>query len=181
MTAADAAGTIGVHLRGVPAATLHFAQDQHDALLRELALMTMGVELDDVDGAELVALRSDLVDLREVFATFRPMVTTQVGERDGNSSEVYDLTLELPAGLAARADQGNELFDRLEARCGQGLVLLARPPVLASGFRRWFLLEVANQLRSGPATAWPQWWEAHGDGSAPVPETEPAPLGSWER
>jgi hypothetical protein len=178
VTTSEAPTRSRVHLRGVPAVTLRFAQDQHDALLRDLALTTLGAELDDVDGAELAALRSDLVALREVFATFRPMVATLVGERDGTSSEVYDLALDLPAGLAARADRGNELFDRLEARCGQGLVLLARPPVLASGFRRWFLLEVATQLRSGPATAWPMWWAVHGDGSAPVPETL---VGSSER
>jgi hypothetical protein len=178
VTPSEAPSRFRVHLRGVPAVTLRFAQDQHDALLRELALTTLGAELDDVDGAELAALRSDLVALREVFATFQPMVATLVGERDGTSSEVVDLTLDLPAGLAARADRGNELFDRLEARCGQGLVLLARPPGLASGFRRWFLLEVATQLRSGPATAWPTWWAIHGDGSAPEPET---PVGSSER
>ncbi|HEY6533252.1 MAG TPA: hypothetical protein VIY72_13165 [Acidimicrobiales bacterium] len=166
MTPPGSAATLSVHLLGVPAATLRFAQDQHDALLRELELITMG---GDGGEADVATLRSQLVDLRAIFTTFRPMVDHQMGERGAGSPDpTLDLTLVLPADLADRADEGNELFDRLEARCG-GQLLLARPPALASGFRTWFLSQVSCQLRGGATVSWPTWWAEHGDGSEPVP------------
>ena len=177
----DAASTRPVLLEGVPAVTLRYAQEQHDALLRELELLTLGAAPDDTrvddtragdtraDGTEpeLSVLGADLADLKDLFQTFRPMITRQT-DPDDASSTIYDLTMEVPPAMADRADRGNELFDRLEALCG-GLLLLAPPPALASGLRRWVLLQVAGQLRGADPEPWPAWWEAHGGGSPAVP------------
>lgn len=180
MTESAGVGTTDVHLVGVQAATVRFAREQHDAMLRELELLTLGAAPDDASRTEMAELRSDLAELRLILATFRPVLARQLAAaeqgRDGPDhvegsvshgihDGIHDLVLPMSADLAERADEGNELFDRLESRCG-GRLLLPPPPALARGFRTWFFEQIVSQLLGGMAVAWPTWWTANGDGSA---------------
>ena len=172
MSGPGADDLVQIELLDVSIETVRFAQRHHDALIRELELITLGP--DQLAAAEMADLRADEARLRELFATFRPLVEDQLAAASPSESPAErDLELLVPADVAELADEANAVFDRLEDRCGGGSLLLARPPRLSSGFRRWFLAQMADQARGGQPESWPRWWASHGDGSSPVPSEDP--------
>ncbi len=160
---------VTVRLLGLQAATVAESRRFHDAVTREVELMAKGA---DDTGVDRSALEQQLAAMRDIYATFRPLLEEQVAALLESGQTEGDAEVVVPLGLARKAREANEVFDWLEAQCDAGTLLTAHPPSLASGNRRWFFEQFIEQSEGRPPVRWPEWWSVHGDGSAPTP---PAP------
>ncbi|MDP9101777.1 MAG: PAS domain S-box protein [Actinomycetota bacterium] len=146
---ADPAGRM-VALEGMPPSLWLVAREQHDALLRELALV-QGVPEDqrlaDTDRARRLiseTLDRRLAELPEpAGAGFLEVLPT------------VDLTFEVPAGTEHSFGVMQDVLDEAERLAREGL-LLARaglPEVIA--LRDWACEQVIAQLAGSPPRRWP--------------------------
>lgn len=153
-------GQVEVHLRGLPVAVYVAAEEHHDALIRELALLLAAGPGPHVS-ARLLELATDLV---RRFKGFNQRRTAQVETaRRANQptvdvtevfspEEVADVRL-----VAAELDEVDQLAEQAP--------LLTRPALAeVRAMRRWYSEEVARQLQGLEPTPWPYRTEVSGSG-----------------
>lgn len=166
----EAAGppSVWVTFPGLRLEDLRTTQRWDDALLRELQLMAAddGVDLDRDE------LREDLADVRAAIGQLRPLLEEALAAALGSGRAADEVVLVATPDLLTLAEQADAAFRRVDERCG-GVMLLARPPALARGFREWFLGQFREQAAGRPAVAWREWWSLYGDGSA-LPDEMPS-------
>lgn len=145
---------VPVVLRDVPLAVLAQAEDHHDELLREFALISLGRAGDPA---------TDLPDRLRAL-------TARHGERfpgvDGDTERQRALALARGAAhadlsfavLPAAARQAAELLALLEEAdqyCRQGTHLLTlAAPANAARLRRWYLTQVIDQVAGRAPVSW---------------------------
>ena len=149
----------GASLRLVAATIEH-----GDALLRELALLALGGELDDVlpEGWQLPQF--DVSPILEA---------AEAAEAAGQSKA--DLTLDLPAGADIAAVERLRLVDHADALARDGRLLSAPALPEVAVCRHWLYTQIAEQAAGFPAQAWelPDRLEpARVAAALPVEETE---------
>jgi len=141
-----------VHLLGVPL-ELHRRASQHSAALqREFALLA-AADPDTLDvPARLVALSEDL---SKRYAGLNDDANEELERATARGDLSIDLSFTLPPDAADAADELAALLAEADDYCerGEHLLTLATPPD-ERRYREWFLTEIANQLRGGPATTW---------------------------
>lgn len=179
MSEAIGSERIVVHLLELPVPLAAAAREHFEELLREFALIHAGA---DRHVAEVPRRLRQMVEaLTTRFAGFDDDARDrleQAVERGKDVIEDHVLVVPPQAGPAATAFE--DVLRVADQYCWQGRHLLT----LATGsdvvaYRRWYLGEVARQVRGAAATSWPQ----HGSQiSAPVQALLPArgrPTGSW--
>jgi len=144
-----------VRIVGLPLAVQARAQEQAEALTRELTFI--GAQLRQ-DGnardlpARLVALVEQLTAQYSVFSVEQEQ---QIADAVEQEQDRIDLTYRLPASAAAAAQALGDILDEADDYCraGQLLLTLATPDDLVA-YRRWFLSEFTGQLAGEPPISW---------------------------
>ena len=155
-------GLVEVQLLGLPVPLWARSQEQHDALLREFALIASDGAAHQLP-ARLLALLEDL-DREYGDLSGEQQRRLDRAARDGVDS--IDLVYRVPPGVGPAALALSALLDEADDYCQQGrhlLTLGAEPDVVA--FRRWYLRAFAEQTAALPAVPWAT---AHGTGAAPA-------------
>jgi hypothetical protein len=142
-------------LRQLPV-PLWLAHQQHlEELLREFTLISTGRDQDHEQHtpSRLVALVETLRERYGAGSEERAARLFAAAEQD---IPELDLEMELPTAAADAVGPLVDLLDEADDYCrrGQHLLTLATPPQLVL-FRRWYLTEVAEQLRGAAPTPWP--------------------------
>lgn len=146
-----------VELRQLPVDVWVQAKQHNDELVREFTLMTTATAHQQPAEPHVPARLITLIDaLRQAYGG-------GADERDARLFAAHeagvvevDVVLELPPAAADGVTALGALLDEADEYCRQGqhLLTLATPPEIVR-FRRWYLAEVATQLRGAAPTPWP--------------------------
>lgn len=132
--------------------TQHF-----DELMREFALISAGLQLEDGPSRPVPLRLIDLVD--ELRLQFAAMAAQQDAQRqaalDAGMASV-DLEYHVPAAAREAAASLLGLLDEADDFCRSGDLLTLASPAEAVRFREWYLNEVVRQIDGHPPTPWPE-------------------------
>lgn len=132
---------IDVHRRS----SAHF-----DTLRRELALLESAGP-----GSVPVRLQALSAELTEMFSGFTLNQDRQLEAAITAGEASVDLEYQVPTAAADGAERIAELLDEVDEFCAAGDLLTLVTPPEALGYRRWFLCELVDQIRSGrPPRPW---------------------------
>ncbi|MDQ4070984.1 MAG: PAS domain S-box protein [Actinomycetota bacterium] len=136
--------TLEVRLLGAPPSLVLVTIQQGDALLRELALLALGGELDEVlpEGWHLPQFDVSPLLAAAEAADARGLVRS-------------DLDVVLPLGAESAAIERLRLVDRADALAREGRLLSAPALPEVAACRHWIFTQVAEQAAGFP----PQRWE----------------------
>ncbi len=155
-----------VRLERVSAKAVRLAEQHDDAMFREIDLVVLGSPQGFDSPADFERLSRLSVEIREIVALFRPFAELGLGEvLESGADEVVTSEVEVPRSIGPAAKRASEVMDEMEAMFDGSPMLVQRPPPVATGFRRWFLGQFADQIAGLPAVPWDIWWAEHGDGS----------------
>jgi hypothetical protein len=135
------------------------SQEQHDALMREFALMS--VPSDESELQRHVPTRlAQLIDT--LTADFEGVSTAQEEQLHAAAAAGQDVIDELvylvPAAAVPASKALGEMLDEADDYCRQGqhLLTLAAEPELVR-FRWWYLNQFIDQADGKPPVAWPDY------------------------
>src|SRR4051812_32538685 len=135
------------------------SQEQHDALMREFALMS--VPTDESELRRHVPTRlAQLIDT--LTADFEGVATEQEQQLfDAAAAEqpvIDELVYRLPLAAVPASKALGEMLDEADEYCRQGkhLLTLAADEELVR-FRRWYLDQFIEQADGKPPVAWPDY------------------------
>jgi hypothetical protein len=136
-----------VRLEGVPVALFWRMEQQHDAMLREFALVSIGRQQDPAQD-----LPTHLLPLmKRTRRRYPQQRATLLGlmERAAHAvQETATIELDLPLGAADSLERLLHAFEEADEFCRRGeLLTLASPPEVAV-FRRDFVQQIVTQLRA---------------------------------
>jgi hypothetical protein len=156
MTTAD--DLVEVHMRQLPVRLWARSQEQHDALMREFALMSVPSDAGERERHVPTRL-TQLIDT--LTADFEGVSTEQEQELFGASAagtETIDQVYRVPAAAAAASRVLGEMLDEADEYCRQGkhLLTLASDDELVR-FRWWYLDQFIDQTAGKPPVAWPDY------------------------
>jgi hypothetical protein len=158
VTQPAAGDLVEVHMLTMPVRVWSRSQEQHDALMREFALMSVPAE----EGEKSRHIPSRLVQLmNQLNSDFAGVSTEQEQELFDASSagtETLDQVYRIPAAAAPAAKTLGEMLDEADEYCRQGqhLLTLASDDELVR-FRWWYLDQVIDQVAGKPPVAWPDY------------------------
>jgi hypothetical protein len=135
------------------------SQEQHDALMREFALMSVPTDEDDRQRHVPTRL-AQLIDT--LTADFEGVATAQeqaLFDASNEGIEVIDeLVYNMPRAVVPASKALGEMLDEADEYCRQGkhLLTLAADEELVR-FRWWFLDQFIDQADGKPPVAWPDY------------------------
>jgi hypothetical protein len=149
---------VDVHVLQLPVRLWARSQEQHDALMREFALMSVPTEED----AKARHVPSRLIELMDTLtADFEGVSTAQEQElyaavEAGIST--LDQVYSVPPAAAEASRAIGEMLDETDEYCRQGqhLLTLAADEELVR-FRWWYLDQFIDQVAGKPPVAWPDY------------------------
>jgi hypothetical protein len=148
---------IKVRIRALPVPLWAKAQEQTDALLRELALIA--AELGDGKDHHLpVRLITLITQVNATYGGASTVQEQQLFDAVDRGTASLDLDYVLPASVVPAALAVAALLDEADDYCREGehlLTLAAEPDVVA--FRRWFLAEFSRQADGKDPVPWPEY------------------------
>ena len=138
--ATGAAAALTIRLRGASAPLVKATIEHGDALLRELALLALGGELDDAlpEGWQLPQF-----DVSAILAAADAAVQAKA-----------DLEVSLPAGAHVAAAERLRLVDYADALAREGRLLTAPALPEIAACRHWLYTQIAEQGAGFPPQAW---------------------------
>lgn len=146
-----------VRLVDVPVALYREAQQQTDAVLRELVLMAAYETSRGTEGPMrgLCQRANDgFADRLDLTVRAAPDVDAAHERGDKHVTLVY----ELPARFATSTEGWARLMDELDALCRDGTMLSVPASPEAARFAQWWCAEFTRQLRDGAEpTPWPEY------------------------
>jgi hypothetical protein len=149
---------VEVRMLQMPVRVWARSQEQHDALMREFALMSVPTEEGERERHVPTRL-AELID--QLSSEFEGVSTEQEQELYAASEaglESIDLVYRVPAAAAPASRVLGEMLDETDEYCRQGrhLLTLAADDELVR-FRWWFLDQFINQSAGKPPVAWPDY------------------------
>jgi hypothetical protein len=150
---AAAAGRRPVRFPAVPVADYLELQEHNDALFRELQLIrirlrTQGGEAATEPPRGLLSLADRLLaEFRRQRDTWRE----EVARAQASGADTVDLELEVPPAAVPAARAYVELLEEADEFSRTGELLVPPPSGRVRRLRRWFVEQMAAQLRSGTA------------------------------
>jgi hypothetical protein len=149
---------VEVAIRGLPVDLILRAMEHQSAITREFALIaSQGAD----EHAVPLRLLSFATRFREDYSNIsfggRSILDAAVARGDS----VVDFEVRVPRGMEQRIRELDAMLDEAEEYCRAGQ-LLTPPSDDVTAVRRWFLLQVAEQLDGEPIVAWPEWRRARG-------------------
>jgi hypothetical protein len=149
---------VEVQMLGMPVRIWARSQEQHDALMREFALMSVPTE--DGDKARHVPTRlTELIaQLNQDFAGVSTEQENELFAASAAGTETIDQVYRVPAAAAPASRILGEMLDEADEYCRQGkhLLTLASDEELVR-FRWWFLDQFIDQAAGKPPVAWPDY------------------------
>jgi anti-anti-sigma factor len=161
-----------VRLLGLPVEIHRRAEEQHEALRRELAFVEHA-QAADAAPARLEALTAELAGR---YSSFTAAPNERLAAAIAAGEPTVDLDYEVPPDIVEATVHLSALLDELDELCREGLLLtLVTPPDLLA-YRRWVFGEFVAQIREGreprawthPSESPPPPIEAHGRDEARV-------------
>jgi hypothetical protein len=150
-----------IRLLGVPVKIFIAAREQHDALIREFAVMALGNDDDrSSDPPELRALVREF-GVHYAAASARPGDELEGALQAGKTN--VDLTLWAPPSAARGAAEFERLMSAADQVCEQGLMLTMPRPQVIRDFSAWWFSELRRQLEGLPPIAWTGPADVEGD------------------
>lgn len=149
---------VDVHMLKLPVRLWGRSQEQHDALMREFALMSVPAEEDDK--ARHVPTR--LIQLIDTLNAQYEGVSSQQEQQLYAALEAglptLDQVYRVPPAAAEACMALGTLLDETDQYCRQGqhLLTLAADEELVR-FRWWYLDQFIDQLEGKPPVAWPDY------------------------
>ncbi|MCU1591072.1 MAG: hypothetical protein JWP11_2328 [Frankiales bacterium] len=135
------------------------SQEQHDALMREFALMS--VPSDEADRQRHVPSRlTQLIDT--LTADFEGVATEQEQQlfaaAEAGQDVIDELVYTMPKAVVPASKALGEMLDEADEYCRQGkhLLTLAADDELVR-FRWWYLEQFIDQADGKPPVAWPDY------------------------
>jgi hypothetical protein len=149
---------VEVHMRQVPVKLWSRSQEQHDALMREFALMSVPAE----EGEKARHVPSRLIELIDTLtADFEGVSTAQEQELYAAAEagvESLDQVYRVPAAAAEASRALGAMLDEADEYCRQGQHLLTlAPDEELVRFRWWYLDQFIDQTAGKPPVAWPDY------------------------
>ena len=137
-----------------PVAQFLQMQDQHDAMLREFALIALSAdEMEASTPRRLVSLANEMQDrFGSADKPFREGVAAAAERGD----VVTTLEMSIPYSVLRWAEDFLLLFEEGDEYCRKGHLLTPPSPPEVVSFRRWWVGELIRQIRDG-ATPTPFW------------------------
>lgn len=148
---ADTTGR-SVRFLGVPVAGYLCLQEQNDAILRELELVSFPSD-DDDESAAGVALAEIVDRARKFFRINREGMRREVMAASARLESEVDLESVISESSLAPANELVTLFEDAERLGAEGVLLLGSPDPDVVHLRRWFVDELRRQLVDGSAPA----------------------------
>lgn len=144
-----------VRLVALPLDVMARAQEQHEGLLREFALIANPHPNTDYDVPR--RLLDVATALRERFAAFTAEPNALIERAMQRGDRSIDTQMQLPAEAREAALSLAALLEEADDYCRKGeLLTLATPPELVT-FRRWYLGQIVDQIEGAAPVAWPTW------------------------
>lgn len=158
MTAPAESDLVEVRLLQIPVRLWARSQEQHDALMREFALMSVPTE----PGEKERHVPSRLLELIDTLnADFEGVSTEQEQALEAAAAagvESLDLVYRIPAAAAPASKALGAMLDEADEYCRQGQHLLTlAPDEELVRFRWWFLDQFIHQTEGKPPIAWPDY------------------------
>jgi hypothetical protein len=148
-----------VRLQQLPVPLWSRSQEQHDALMREFALMS--VPTDEGERTRHVPTRlRELIDT--LTADFEGVSTEQEQQlyaaAAAGQQVIDELVYTIPRAAVPASKALGDMLDEADEYCRQGqhLLTLAADDELVR-FRRWFLDQFIDQAGGKPPVAWPDY------------------------
>jgi hypothetical protein len=146
---AGAAGSRPVHFPAVPVADYLGLQEHNDALFRELQLIRIGLRTQGGEAA--TEPPRGLVSLADrLLAQFRRQRDTwreEVARAQAGGAETVDLEMEVSPAAVPAARAYVELLEEADEFSRTGELLVPPPSERVRRLRRWFVEQMAAQLR----------------------------------
>ncbi|CAN5626285.1 hypothetical protein BH24ACT14_BH24ACT14_17650 [soil metagenome] len=147
-----------VRFLALPLDVMGRAQEQHEGLLREFALIANPHPNTDYDVPR--RLLDVATALRERFGAFTAESNALIEQAMQRGERSVDAQMQLPAEAREAALSLAALLEEADDYCRNGeLLTLATPPELVT-FRRWYLGQIVEQLEGAAPVAWPTWRDA---------------------
>lgn len=149
---------VDVHLLQLPVRLWARSQEQHDALMREFALMSVPSEEDERERH----VPTRLIELIDTLnADFEGVSTSQEQELYAAAEsgvDTLDQVYRVPPAAADASRALGVMLDETDDYCRQGrhLLTLAADEELVR-FRWWYLDQFIDQLAGKPPVAWPDY------------------------
>jgi hypothetical protein len=152
---------VEVRMLDLPVRVWARSQEQHDALMREFALMSVPTEEGEKARHVPTRLAELIAQLNEDFAGVSTAQEQELFAAVEAGIESLDQVYRVPVAAAAASRALGEMLDEADEYCRQGMHLLT----LASDeelvrFRWWFLDQFVDQAAGKPPVAWSDYTRA---------------------
>lgn len=151
---ADGADLREVHLRRFPLRVYRRVREQHDALMRELAILALDTSPDD---GRIPRRLTDLVQhLGSTYrATSEPVEEIRDAALERGEQEI-DLTYRVPPQVLGAVDALDAMLAEADQFCrADGYLLTVASSQEGVAFKRWYFEQFRRQLAGEPPTPWP--------------------------
>jgi hypothetical protein len=155
MSSSDGSDLVDVHMLGLPVRVWARSQEQHDALMREFALMSMPTEEGERARHVPTRLAVLIAQLNDDFAGVSTEQEQELYAASDAGTESLDQVYRVPAAAGPASRQLGQMLDEADDYCRQGkhLLTLASDEELVR-FRWWFLDQFVDQAAGKPPVAW---------------------------
>ncbi len=141
-----AAGGVTVHLQNLPVRGYLEMQQQHDAMLRELALISVGAA--DPGVGEVPRRLLELTDeMRTRFSSTSGQFRDRVMEAHERGEAVTTVSMPVPPETLRWAEDFLMLFEEGDEFCRTGQLLTPPSAPRVAQMRRWIVGELIRQVR----------------------------------
>jgi hypothetical protein len=141
-----------VCLRALPVGVYLAAEEHHDALMREFALLIGGDLERSATPSRLMELVAALV---KQFGTGNDQRRAQVEAARRSGQRAVDVAMLFQAGAQRAVSAVADQLDEVDEFCERGLLLTAASTPAVKRFRRWYTDEVVRQLDGQSPRPWP--------------------------
>jgi anti-sigma regulatory factor (Ser/Thr protein kinase) len=177
--AAASPGLRTIHFVGVPVEAYLALQEHNDALFRELELISIELATPGAVARPTSSRLASLVDqLYGQFRNQRDGHRTVVAEAQARGERTVELKARVPPASVEPARAYVELLEEADELCRRGELLTPPPPAQVRSLRRWFVEQMAAQLRDdaapGRPASPPRPWPGRG-AAAPARSTQGRP------
>jgi hypothetical protein len=150
--------TVEVRLLQLPVKLWGRSQEQHDALMREFALMQLATHEGEAERHVPARLIELIQRLNQQYAGTTTEQEDQLYAALDGGVDALDLTYVVPEGVDAASRELGGMLDEADEYCRQGrhLLTLAADEELIR-FRWWYLDQFINQPAGRPPVAWPDY------------------------
>lgn len=146
------ADDIEVRLCGLPVSLYLAAEEHHDALMRELALLLGGDTVRAAPGGRLMDLAAGLL---AHFGAGNEQLRAQVDGARRAGEATVDVVMFAPVGGGDMVLSVADRLDEVDWLCEDARLLTPPSPPAVKRFRRWYSGEVARQLQGRTPSPWP--------------------------